>query len=688
MRSRLDALRRWLVAEELVDDVGIRIAPAPAVPLRAILRRFWPYARPYRAWLVLVLVFAVVVPLVDAAMIGLFKVVVDQVLVPHDLGLLAPIALAYLGLITLSGLLGFVDSYASTWVSERFVLDLRTAVFRHLSRMPLGFYEERPSGDLVSRLSGDIGAIESLLISGTASALSHAVRIVFFAGALIYLRWELALVSFAVAPLFWLVSRRVSARLKRNARERRRRSGSVSAAAQESLNNMTLVQAYGREAEVIDRFQRHGWSRLRAQMASVRARATFTPLIDLIEMCGVLVVLGMGTWELARGAMTLGGLLVFVAFLTQLYTPVRGLAKRLNSAYTASASAERVLELLDQKPRPRELSGAIHPGRAEGRLTITGVSYRYDGASRDALRDVTISVAPGEFVAIVGASGAGKSTLAKLMLRFDDPSEGVVALDDRDARVLTLAGLRDNIATVLQECLIFDGTILDNIAFGKAGATFDDVREAASMADADAFIGALPDGYATLVGQQGRRLSGGQRQRIAIARAFVRDAPVVLLDEPGVGLDPASFQRVMQPILRLAQGRATVVISHNLLTVRHATRIYVLDSGRLVEKGTHEELLRRAGCYASLYRHVRDRDEQVRFTLPVHALDGGRESAAEYHRAVLAIVSVIRDVGREAFHDELADVESRYWRLRPRYGEGALRKAKLAGRMGGFDAAP
>jgi ABC-type multidrug transport system fused ATPase/permease subunit len=462
----------------------------------------------------------------------------------------------------------------------------------------------------------------------------------------------------------------------------------VSAAAQESLSNMMLVQAYGRESLVIERFHRHGLSRLWAQLASVRARATFTPLIDLIEMCGVLIVLGMGTWELARGAMTLGGLLVFVAFLTQLYTPVRGLANRLNSAYTASASAERILELLDQKPRPRELVGAVHPGRAAGRVAMTDVGYRYEGSTRDALRHITLSVDPGEFVAVVGASGAGKSTLAKLMLRFDDATEGVVALDGCDVRTLTIAGLRDNIATVLQECLIFDGTIRDNIAFGNPEAGLEEIRAAASQADADAFITALPEGYETLVGQQGRRLSGGQRQRIAIARAFVRDAPIVLLDEPSAGLDPASFERVMAPMLRLAQGRATLVISHNLLTVRHATRIYVLDAGQVAEVGTHEELLRRDGTYAALYRHSRDREAQSRFILPVNVRDGRRESAAEYHRAALAIANVVRDAGREIFHDELADLEARYWRLRPRYGEGPLRRAKLAPQLGAFDGAP
>jgi ABC-type multidrug transport system fused ATPase/permease subunit len=300
--------------------------------------------------------------------------------------------------------------------------------------------------------------------------------------------------------------------------------------------------------------------------------------------------------------MSLGALLAFMGYLTQLYSPIRGLGRLTNTIYSASAGAERIVEFLEERPsvvdppRPRPL------GRARGSLSFQAVSFRYPGAEDDALRDVSFSVGPGEVVALVGASGAGKSTVAKLMLRLYDPVVGHVELDGVDLRSLRLADLRRNVALLLQETLVFDASVRENIAYGRPDATDAEVRAAARAADADAFIRALPDGYATRLGQRGRRLSGGQRQRVAIARALLRDAPVLVLDEPTTGLDAESSQRVLDPLRRLMAGRTTLVISHNLLTVRDADRIVVLEGGRVVETGSHDQLVRLDGAYARLYR--------------------------------------------------------------------------------------
>jgi ATP-binding cassette, subfamily B, bacterial len=593
----VEPLRRLLVPEG--DDS--MVAHAAPVPLREIFRRFWPFARPYRKLIAIGVLFLIAVPAIEAAEIWMFKLVVDDVIVPGEIKALIWIGVAYLGLNLLSGLLSFGDEYIGTLVGERFLLGLRTHLYSHLQTLSAQQLDRRRAGDLISRLTADVQAIETFVLAGLSQAISSVARLVFFAGALFYLQWQLALVALVVVPFFWFAARRFAAMIKHASREKRRRSGSLSSVAEEGLANAAVIQAYNRQDADVARFRREGEGILRAELASAGLYGLFGPLVSLIELGGAMIVIALGTWAVTAGELSLGGLLVFLTYLTQLFRPVRDLGDLSNALFEASAGAERVIELLDEAPTVTEAPGARPLPAAQGALALEGVTYTYPGAPVPALDAVSLSIAPGETVAVVGRSGAGKSTLAKLLVRFADPEGGGIRLDGHEISALRLRDLREQVCLVPQETLVFEGTVAENIAFARPGASREQVEQAARRAEAHEFIAAMPEGYETTIGQRGRRLSGGQRQRLAIARALLRSSPVIVLDEPVSGLDGAAARGVLRPLL--GDGRqTTIVIAHDLPAVQSADLIVVMDGGRVVEQGRHEELLACGGVYARAWR--------------------------------------------------------------------------------------
>src|SRR6266516_125444 len=327
---------------------------APSVPLRTIVSRFWPYARPYRRWLVVNLVLILLLPALEAAQIWMFKLMIDDVLVPRDFGPFVWIAGSYLALTLLGGIVSFADDYLSTWIGEGFLRSLRTSLFRHVQGLSLDFFERRRLGDVLSRLTGDVSSIEAFVLSGVAQSLAYAVQIAIFAGVLFYLSWELALVSLTVAPIAWVAMRYFTGRISQASREKRRRSGTLTATAAESLANVNLVQAYNRQEMEIQKFDRENVAAYKAEVETTRLKALFSPVVDLLKFAGGLTVIGFGTWELQQGRLSLGGLLVFLTYLGSLYSPIRGLSRLGTSIFAATAGADRIIELLDEQPSVKE----------------------------------------------------------------------------------------------------------------------------------------------------------------------------------------------------------------------------------------------------------------------------------------------------------------------------------------------
>jgi len=558
------------------------VEQAPAVAAAEIVRRFWPLARPYRRWIAFGLALLLAVPAIDTVEIYLFKLVVDDVLVPRELSALFPIAAAYLGLALLGALASFGDELVATWVGERFLLELRAKLYSHVQSLSADQLGSRPIGDVLARLTSDVQAIERFLLAALGEGVSAVFRILLFTGALVLLSWKLALAALVVVPLFYLAARSFGRLVKQAAREKRRRSGSLSAVAEEALNMAPLVQTLNRQEAEIARFRRENEAIVDAELAAARIGGLFGPLVGLIELLGGMLVIGFGVWALSAGELTLGGLLVFITYLAQLYSPIRALGQLSNSIFAAAAGAERVLELLNEEPavldapHARPLAAPVR-----GELELRGVKYAHPNARRPALSDVSLLIRPGEIVALVGPSGAGKSTLARLLVRLADPQAGEIRLDGHDLREIQLSSLREHVGLLLQDTYLPNVSAREAIAHGRAEASDAEIEAAARAAGIHEVLAALPAGYDTRVGPGGRRLSGGERRRLAIARAFVRDTPVLVLDEPTTGLDEATRDRLLEPLEGLVRGRTTLLISHDPAVVGWADRVIELRDGAL-----------------------------------------------------------------------------------------------------------
>jgi ABC-type multidrug transport system fused ATPase/permease subunit len=620
---------------------GRRASPSPPAN-RSVFRRMFPYLRPHWRALAVGLVCLLISvpaghfhPLVWAFM-------VDQVIMHRRVEMLLP-AMGLMFLVQAVGtVIGAYRDNLLQKVGQRLVFELRNEVYEKLQRQSLGYLHDNRAGDLVSRTMSDVDVLQDVAVQGTDSIIANLFSFLFVAAILLTLNWKLGIVTLVPIFLVFLLNRFFNARVKALYRAARDLLGQVSARLQENLQGMVVIKAYAKEPYELSRFRAVTQEYQNANFRAINARTVFFPAVQMVGFISNVLSVGFGAWLVLAGQFTIGGLVAYRGYWWPLFSPISSLASINDMLQRAQAAGSRVFELLDEVEAIQDAPDAQELQVTQGRIEFRHVTFSYsprslsaaddeagateapqvqdNGASPDSaqsrrgkivLQDVSFVVEPGEMVALVGPSGAGKTTVLNLVMRFWDPNEGEILIDGQNIARVTQESLRRHTALVLQETFLFNGTVLENLLYGRQDATMEEIEQAVRDANAADFIRDLPRGYETEIGERGVKLSGGQRQRLSIARAFLSNPEILILDEPVSSVEPESEAVITQALERLMQGRTTFVTSHRYSLVRGADRILVFEQGRLVEQGNHDALMQANGLYAAMYRQQMGMNERV-----------------------------------------------------------------------------
>ena len=507
---------------------------------------------------------------------------------------------AVLAIALVGGISGYVEKYLTTSVSQWVAHDLRLLLYQRIQRLSLAEHGKSRTGDLITRVTKDIDAVQDFIESALLGIVVSVLTLVGMVGVMLYVNWRFTLIGLSVAPVLFLFVYFYSRKIKDASREVKRKESELLSGVAEVFAAIQVVQAFAREDYEDRRFDSESRDNVHAGLQARSIKAKLSPMVDIIVALGTCLVLAYGVRLVMNGVLSTGVLIVFLMYLKKTYKPIKDLSKMTNTLSKAAVSWERIQEVLGTDSAIRDRADAREAPPFEGRIEFDRVTFGYD-SDVPILREVSLRVEPGQVAAIVGPSGMGKSTIASLVPRFFDPNAGTVRIDGCDIRDFTLKSLRDQMSFVLQDSLLFRGTIWENISYGRPNADPEATIRAAELANAHEFIMKLPHGYGTMVGERGTALSGGQRRRIAIARAIVRDTPILILDEPTTGLDAASEHAVVDALERLMKGRTCLVIAHHLDTIRRSDVIFVVKDSAIVERGTHDALFAAGGVYRDLY---------------------------------------------------------------------------------------
>jgi len=562
--------------------------------------RFLPFLKPYLSRMVLAGLLVMGVAAINLALLRLAGTLWDIITVQHDQSRMTDLIAVFLGLVVLQGLCSMGHSYLTAWISQRIVADFRRHLFAHLHTLSVSFFARRRTGELLSRLMNDVTVIQSVV---TETPIDSAKQLVTFVGGIAFLltmNWRLCLLILVLLPLLVLVAKFFGRRLKSLSTSIQDQTAVLSTLIEEVISGIRIVKSFVQSRHEETRFAAQVEQTLTLAMRRAGTMAVFIPVISLLTFSAAAAVLWYGGHQVIDGSVSPGDLFAFVLFAGILIGPFSSAARVFAQIREAQGATQRVFEILDTHSEVSDSPTALSLSTVSGHIQLEHVSFAYD-PRQPVLTDVSFEAKPGELIAIVGPTGAGKTTVMNLLHRFYDPTEGHITIDGQDLRQVTMDSWYRQIALVPQETILFGGTILDNIRYGDREATEETVVAASRAAHAHDFIMSFPDQYQTIVGEKGINMSGGQRQRIAIARAIVKNPRILLLDEATSALDSESERLVQEALEQLMKGRTTFVIAHRLTTIQRADRILVLNKGRLVETGTHAELMDRKGLYQYLY---------------------------------------------------------------------------------------
>jgi ABC-type multidrug transport system fused ATPase/permease subunit len=592
-------------------------AASPAAARHAMMPFVRGLVRPYAGWLAIVFAAMMVETLMGLAAPWPLKLVLDDALghhrLPdwlawahdygfgrHTIGVALFAGAATILIATIGAIASYIDNYYTESVGQWVANDLRIRIYGHLHRLSLAFYDRTQTGTLLSTITNDVSTVQGFASAATLGIVVDLMTIVGMLGLMFWLDWDFTLIAVAVTPFLLLFVMRFKKAVKEVQREVRKRQSDIVAVVEQGLGSIRVVEAFGRQDLEAGRMTAASRATVAAALKARRIKSLLSPVVTIVVALCTGFVLWRGTTLIVAGALTAGALTVFLAYLSKFFKPVQDLAKMTNTIAQTSVALERIQKILSADQIIPERPDAVDPGTVKGEITFEHVAFGY-GDVAPVLRDVNFTIRPGQVVGIVGPTGGGKSTVVSLIPRFYDPTAGRVLIDGSDIRTWKLDSLRREVGFVLQETVLFHGTIRENIAYGRPDATVQDIMAAAKLANADEFIAKMPEGYDSIVGERGETLSGGQRQRIGIARALIRRSPILILDEPTAALDTESERLVIEGLERLMKGRTVIMIAHRLSTIRDADQIIVLKDGVVAERGPHEELMRRGGVYAELY---------------------------------------------------------------------------------------